>query len=246
MLVSQFDNTILDLAFESTKVEGGSLIIAFTNYCRFLQLDIQSRSGSKRSRTPRSLSPTQSMVTLDPRMRFSVLHDVESLCFEHFGSAVSMQRDHVKFEAVVKAFNMSASYATSFGSGAREHIQNWWDQCRVTVEDRQPVIHNMSPAALCNLAQKHQLQPDVKAYAAVGQGHLLGIVLGGTNNSGEQLLFLKNLGAQMTLDNLILGESTKRQDKMLAGLNLSYIEQPAARSKAELKLCLLLHSLLRK
>ena len=128
-----------------------------------------------------------------------------------------LQLQRVVFEPTVKALNMSAPYAKSFGSGAREQIQNWWDQCRVTVADRQPLIHRMETIELAELARQHELL-DVKAYAAYGQGQLLGLVVEYTNNTGEKVLFLKNYGAQMTLDKLILGESTKRQDKTLAGM----------------------------
>ncbi len=87
------------------------------------------------------------------------------------------------------------------------------------VADRQPAIHHMDLAVLAEIARRHELLPDAKAYAAYGQGRLLGILLDCTDKIGQQLLFLKNYGAQMTLDNLILGESTKRQDKALAGLH---------------------------
>ena len=114
---------------------------------------------------------------------------------------------------------MSASYATSFGSGAREQVQNWWDQCRVMVTDRQPAIHRLNPVSVAEMTQRYDVPKYAKAYAACGQGRLLGILLDCVDETGQELLFLKNYGAQMTLDNLILGESTKRQDKMLAGLH---------------------------
>ena len=144
------------------------------------------------------------------------IEEFESYCVQNIGPTARLQRERVKFEATVKAFNMSASYATTFGSGAKEQIQNWWDQCRVTVADRQPAIHRIDAAVL---AGPRHLLYDVKAYAAHGQGALLGILLDCTDKVGQQLLFLKNYGAQMTLDDLILGESTKRQDKALAGMH---------------------------
>ena len=148
----------------------------------------------------------------------STLREVESMCFRDIAPAANLQGELVRFEATRKAFNMSASYAMSFGSGAREQVQNWWDECRVMVADRRPAIHHLDPAIVAEIAQRHDVLKYATAYAACGQGRLLGILLDCVDRTGQELLFLKNYGAQMTLDNLILGESTKRQDKMLAGL----------------------------
>ena len=144
---------------------------------------------------------------------------------QNIGPAAQLQSEHVRFEPTVKPFNMSASYAKSFGSGARELIQNWWDECRVTIPDRQPAINRISPAILAEIAGRHHMLTDAKAYAAHVQGRLLGILLDCTDTAGQQQLFLMNYGAQMTLDNLILGESTKRQDEALAGMYNSFCLQ---------------------
>lgn len=154
-------------------------------------------------------------------MRLPVFLEVELMCVEKLAPAATLQRERVRFEATRKALNMSASYATSFGSGVGEQVQNWWDQCRVMVADRQPAVHRLDSAEIAEIAYRHELA-GVKAYAACGQGRLLGILLDCTNRTGQQLLLLKNYGAQMTLDNLILGESTKRQDNMLAGLHVAF------------------------
>ena len=149
-------------------------------------------------------------------MGSSFFEEVESLCFRNLGPAAALRRERVKFMAAVKAFNMSASYATSFGSGARELVQNWWDECRVA--DRRPAIQQVDSAILAEIAGRHQLRPDAKAYLACDNRTVLGALLACTDQTGKQLLLLKNYGAQMTLDDLILGESTKRQDMALAGV----------------------------
>lgn len=151
-------------------------------------------------------------------MRLPLLQDIEHECLRRY-PAVRLDRcDRVRFEATRKALNMSALYATSCGSGAREQVQNWCDQCRVAVADRQPDVDRLDSAVLAEIAQRHSVElADAKAYFAYGQEQLLGILLACTDKSGQQLLLLRNYGAQMTLDNLILGESTKRQDSMLAG-----------------------------
>ena len=141
--------------------------------------------------------------------------EVESLCFRNLGPAAALRRERASFVATVKAFNMSASYATSFGSGAREHIQNWWDECRAA--DRRPAIQQVDSAVLAGIAGRHQLRPDARAFVACDSA-VLGTLLACTDHTGQQLLLMKNYGAQMTLDDLILGESTKRQDEALAGL----------------------------
>ena len=156
---------------------------------------------------------------LPAKMGSPFLQEIEGICVQNIGPAAQLQRDRVSFEATVKAFNMSASYAKSFGSGAQEQIQNWWDQCRVTVPDRQPAIKRIPTAILADVAGRHNMLADAKAYAAHGQGRLLGILLDCTDKAGQQQLFLMNYAAQMTLDNLILGESTKRQDEALAGVH---------------------------
>lgn len=142
----------------------------------------------------------------------SFFEEVERLCFRNLGPAAALRRERVKFMATVKAFNMSASYASSFGSGARELVQNWCDEYRVA--DRRPAIQQVDSA----IAGRHQLRPDAKAYVACDNGTVLGALMACTDQTGKQLLLLKNYGAQMTLDDLILGESTKRQDMALAGL----------------------------
>ena len=140
--------------------------------------------------------------------------------------AADLQGNRISFEAVLKAFNMSASYATSFGSGAREQSQNWMDQCRVTVPDRQPRVHQRESAVLSTIAQQHHGISDAKSYAALNDGssgaiRLLGVIVDCTDAAGHQLLVLKNYGAQMTLDILILGESSTRNDTALAGPDLT-------------------------
>ncbi len=150
-------------------------------------------------------------------MQSGFFREIEDAWFQNVAPAADLQRERVQMQATVKAFNMSASYATSFGSGAREQVQNWWDQCRVSVPDRQPTVVEGESAILSEVALRHSFKPGVQNFAAVGQGRLLGILLGCTDQAGQQLLLLKNYGAQMTLDNLILGESTKRDDKALAG-----------------------------
>ena len=99
------------------------------------------------------------------------------------------------------------------------------DQCRVTVPDRQPRVHQMEPAVLSTIAQQYHAISDAKSYAAFGEVspralRLLGVIVDCTDAAGHQLLILKNYGAQMTLDSLILGESSKRSDTALAGLEL--------------------------
>lgn len=76
----------------------------------------------------------------------------------------------------------------------------------------------MVPAVLAEVAQRHQIKSDAKAYAACGQGRLLGILLDCTTDTGQQLLLFKEYGAQMNMDCLILGVSSKRKDHRLAGL----------------------------
>ena len=151
-------------------------------------------------------------------VEYPIVQEVEAVWSDNVGPATELQGNRVRFEPTVKAFNMSASYATSFGSGARELIQNWWDQCRVMLPDRQPVVRAMESSVLSEIAQRCQLRANAKSYAAFGQGKMLGMILDCTNLAGEQLLLLKNYGAQMTLDSLILGESTKRNDMTLAGM----------------------------
>ena len=151
-------------------------------------------------------------------MSLNLLQEVEDIFVQTLAPIASLQRERMRFDATRKAFNMSASYATSFGSGAREQIQNWWDQCRVMVPDRQPATHDLDSAVSVAVDQRHELREDAKAYAACGQGRFLGFLLDCTDRTGQQLLFLKNYGAQMTLDNFISGESTMRHDKLLAGL----------------------------
>ena len=75
----------------------------------------------------------------------------------------------------------------------------------------------MDHAISSEIAQRHHLKADAKAYAAFDQSRLLGMLLECTDQAGQQLLVLKNYGGQMTLDNLILGESTKRSNMALAG-----------------------------
>ena len=129
--------------------------------------------------------------------------------------AAKLQRDRVFMNATTKAFNMSASYSTSCGSGAREQVQNWFDQCRVTVPDRTPKVAEVT--CLGDVNARHVIL-DFKLFVATGEGQLLGMLLESTDQAGRQLLLLKNFGAQMTLDNHILGESTKRDDSHLAGV----------------------------
>lgn len=130
---------------------------------------------------------------------------------------VVLQRVPVYFMATTKPFNMSESYARFFGFGAREHVQNWMDECRVRAGTGELIVHSMEDALLSDIVQRHQPLADAKAYAAFDEDRLLGMLLDCTSRAGDQLLFLKNYGAQMTLDNLILGESTKRSNMALAG-----------------------------
>ncbi|DBA84448.1 TPA: hypothetical protein ACH3X1_006081 [Trebouxia sp. C0004] len=117
---------------------------------------------------------------------------------------------------------MSASYAKSFGSGAREQTQNLWDQCRVTVPDRQLAINRIKAAIVAEIAGRHHLMADAKALCCSRPGMTARDLIRCTDKAGQQHLFLMNYGAQMTLDNLILGESTKRQDEALAGMYNSF------------------------
>ena len=162
------------------------------------------------------------MAPTNRSIRSPFFQEVESVCFQKHGPAARLQRERILFPATKKAFNMSASYATSFGSGAGEHVQNWWDQCRVMVANRQPEILAIDSATLAEIAGQHGMMPDAKAYVTRDKGIVIGVLLDCTDKTGQQLLFLKNYAAQMTLDNLILGESTKRQDKALAGLHTAY------------------------
>ena len=146
------------------------------------------------------------------------VREVEAFLLTHCPAA-KLQRDRVFMTPTIKAFNMSASYATLFGSGAREQVQNWFDQCRVTVPDRNPKVAEVTlevTAFLGNVNARHNIL-DFKLYVATGERRLLGMLLESTDQAGRQLLLLKTFGAQMTLDNLILGESTKRDDSHLAG-----------------------------
>ena len=147
---------------------------------------------------------TASTMAFVAAVRSPFVREIESVRVQNLAPAANLQRERVRFEATRKAFNMSASYPTSSRSRAREHIQNWWDQCRVMVADRQPSIHCLDSAVLAAIAQRNELLANAKAYAACGRGRLLGILLECTDRTGQQLLFLKNYGAQITLDNLML------------------------------------------
>lgn len=141
--------------------------------------------------------------------------EVEAQLFQYYPAA-TLQRNLIYMEPTVKAFNMSASYANSFGSGAREQVQNWFDQCRVTVPDRSLQFVQLQPAMYGSMLSSHSIH-EARLYLGMGQGQILGMLLEAFHQNGQQLLFLKNYGAQMTLDNLILGESSKRSNKYLAG-----------------------------
>ena len=146
------------------------------------------------------------------------VRDIERIWFDR-ATPAALQRALVHFIATTKPFNMSESYARLFGFGAREHVQNWMDECRVRAGTGELTVHSMEDALLSDIAQRHPSLADAKAYAAFDEDRLLGMLLDCTSRAGEQLLFLKNYGAQMTLDNLILGESTKRSNMALAGQN---------------------------
>lgn len=149
-------------------------------------------------------------------LHFPFVHDIEAALFAR-APAAKLQGKPVYMEATVKAFNMSASYATSFGCGAREQIQNWFDQCRVTVSDRSPDFVQVEPAVYSETLLRYKIR-EAKLYVGTGEQQILGILLEATDQEGRQLLLLKKYGAQMTLDSLILGESSKRNDKYLAGI----------------------------
>ena len=86
------------------------------------------------------------------------------------------KRPPVQFVDGIKAFNMSEGYAEGFGSGAREHVQNWWDECRVRAENTLPIVRRMDYTLSSAIAQRYHLRPDTKAYAAFSPAHIAGNV----------------------------------------------------------------------
>ena len=155
-------------------------------------------------------------MAVDTAIHHPFIKEIERV-WSAVASPAALQRAPVSFDPTIKAFNMSESYATSFGSGAREQIQNWWDECRVRAGKAQCIIRCMDHATSSEIAHRHHLKADAKTYAAFDQTRLLGMLLDCTDQAGQQLLVLKNCGGQMTLDNLILGESTRRSNMALAG-----------------------------
>ena len=114
-----------------------------------------------------------------------LFQEVEKEWLSTKGPAVPMRRERVIFEATSKAFNMSAAYATTFGSGAGEHIQNWWDECRVKVTDRRPSVCELGLAESAAIAQRYKLTSGVQTFAACHEGSVLGIVLACTTQTGS-------------------------------------------------------------
>lgn len=155
-------------------------------------------------------------MNLDAAIHYPFVREFEEYWFNK-ATPASLRRPPLQFVAVLKALNMSEPYAANVGCGAREHMQNWWDECRVRAGDGNLFVHLMNHADSSEIAQRHNLMSDAKAYAAFHHHTLLGVVLDCTDKAGQQLLFLKNYGGQMTLDDLILGESTKRSNMALAG-----------------------------
>ena len=126
---------------------------------------------------------------------------------------------------VSKSINMSDTYASSFGSGAVEHIQNWFDQCRKldrNTSTRQPLVLEYDSEQFADLVTVHRLKPNITVVVVLDSSasHALGILVAcdSAAPAGKQLLLLKNYASRITLDDLILGVSSKQGDNLLAGL----------------------------
>ena len=65
------------------------------------------------------------------------------------------------------SLNISDGYALAFSTGAREHLQNWFDQCMLGAESRQPRVLQYASSAFAAVAEKMGLRSDIIVYAAV-------------------------------------------------------------------------------
>ena len=150
----------------------------------------------------------------------AVYRPAEAIALDIAEPAVLQNRKVSSPRKACKSFNMSGEYASDSGSGAREHVQNWFDQCRSAVDTRQPKLITFEGAALASVTEQVGVLPGLKLYVAVSPATntLFGIILAGSSSDGFPFVMLKNYGAQMTLDDLILGQSSKRQDAALAGM----------------------------
>ena len=127
---------------------------------------------------------------------------------------------------VSKSMNMSDSCASSFGSGAVEHIQNWFDQCRKlnctsTTWDRQPLVVEYDSEQFADLAKAYRLKEGIQVFAAIDSSasRALGFLVAceSAAAAGKQILLLKNYASRISLDDMILGVSSKQGDTLLAG-----------------------------
>ena len=117
----------------------------------------------------------------------------------------------------LKSFNMLKEYASHINSGIREHMQNWYDQCKV-----------LCPAgATLNVLEPPAAPPNLSFLAVTGGQKTLGFVAQYSDNSvASRVVVFKNYGTQLSTDQMSLGMTTKREDNTLAGVQSPHLETP--------------------
>lgn len=130
------------------------------------------------------------------------------------------QRHLQQQKKIIKSLNMVPAYTSHINDGnLQELVQNWQDQCRVaTTEDSMIKVLTVSDFQMMALkADSGRL----KFFGVVGEvdGELksLGYLAEYSDAKGNRALQLKNFGAQVSLEQMTLGLTTKAADSRLAG-----------------------------